>query len=191
MVLNFIAYLAIPISTLLFAGPSQWLTTNFSVLGNQLERRLFFALWGLLVGLYFGHCVHHLIPRMGGKRWLYRMRAVGLIFLFFAITTPYIPQSMPLKAFFHTFFSVCAVCLLLLILLQLLVNCWRHSPRQTTPYLVAVLLIASCSLTLLLVAGMVSSALEVFITIATTLLVRQMLNISWQVNFVEKNRTNA
>lgn len=179
MLLDFIAYFFIPAYTLLFAGPSQWMTTNFSALGNQVERRLAFALWGLMIGLYFSHCLRQLIPKMGGGRWAWRGREVSLLLLFFAITTPYLPQQMPLKAFLHVMFSFSSAITLLVTLFALLLRHHRLHPEQTHPYLMATIVIALLSLLILLLGGMVSTALELFLTLSLTILLRKMLLVAW------------
>lgn len=49
----FTAYVLIPVYILSFAINSDWFRTNFSVLGNIAGRKEAFVLWGLIVGIYF------------------------------------------------------------------------------------------------------------------------------------------
>ena len=53
MFLWFVTYILIPVYTILFVKGNNWLTTNFSVIGNRIGKKEAFVLWGLIVGIYF------------------------------------------------------------------------------------------------------------------------------------------
>lgn len=67
MLITFTAYILIPVYTLLFVAGSDWFTTNFSVLGNIAGRNEAFVLWGLMVGIYFFVCLRKIFRRMPEK----------------------------------------------------------------------------------------------------------------------------
>ena len=53
MTIKVLAYLIIPVYTIAFTGGYNWFTTNFSVIGNLMDKKLAFLIWGIVVGLYF------------------------------------------------------------------------------------------------------------------------------------------
>ncbi len=179
MQLDILACYLIPAYTLLFAGEDQWLTTNFSVLGSTLEMWPIFALWAAVVGLYFNHYLRYVIGRLDGGSWMYRGVALSASLLFCSVTTPYLPDIFPFRAVLHVLFGVSAALLLLAILLVLIGSVWRRDPLMATPYLLAIGGISLVSLVLLAMAGIVSSALEIFLVISNTLLVRKMVRQQW------------
>ena len=182
MLLHFTALFVIPIYTVLFAGKSEWFTTNFSVLGTIADRRLAFFIWGVLVGVFFHVAVRRLIPRVGGGTWEWFIKNFALLMLAFAVTTPYLPDETPFKAFLHVIFAAISGVLLLILLLDLMIRYYRMSPRNALPYLVAVGVISVVSMILLVLVGIVSSALEVFMTVSVTLLTWQLLRVVPEVS---------
>lgn len=174
MFLSFITYILIPAYTILFVQGSNWFTTNFSVIGNLIGRQEEFVLWGLIVGIYFFWCLRRIVrlmPERPRGTWLV---PTSLVLLTFAITTPYLPEELPLKSFLHIIFAfVAAVCLM--ICLYLIV--WKLYQREEEtyrPYLMGLTGITLCSAFLLMLVGIVSSALEIFFTISTVVMVYQL-----------------
>ena len=97
----FTAYVLIPVYTFLFAINSDWFRTNFSVLGNIAGRKEAFVLWGLIVGIYFFFILRRIIRHMPRKPTASWLVYLALVLLDFAVTTPYLPEQMPLKASLH------------------------------------------------------------------------------------------
>lgn len=174
MFLWFVTYILIPAYTIFFVQGNNWFTTNFSVIGNRIEQQEEFVLWGLLVGIYFYWHLRKIISAMEPApkaRWLIPL---ALTLLTFAITTPYLPQQFPLKSFLHVIFAfTAAVCLTVCIFL-ILWALFRKNPSKYSPYLRSLAAITAISALLLISAGIVSSALEIFYTIAAAVLVRKM-----------------
>lgn len=135
MLITFTAYILIPVYTLLFVAGSDWFTTNFSVLGNIAGRNEAFVLWGLMVGIYFFVCLRKIFRRMPEKpagTWLVPL---ALVLLDFAVTTPYLPEMFPLKAYLHIVFAfLAAACLILCVFLTVL-KLYQRDPREYRPYL--------------------------------------------------------
>lgn len=179
MLLDLVACFLIPCYSLLFAGSEGWFVTNFSVLGSSLDTWPVFALWSLLLALYFNHCLCRLIPVMGGDIRLFGWKNLSLLLLFMAVTTPYLPHLFPFRAAFHVIFALLSALLLLAILLALIWNIWRRDPQLALPYLLSIGGIALGCLVLLLVAGIISTALELFLVITNTLFVRKMMYQRW------------
>ena len=130
MLITFTAYILIPVYTLLFVAGSDWFTTNFSVLGNIAGRNEAFVLWGLMVGIYFFVCLRKIFRRMPEKpagTWLVPL---ALVLLDFAVTTPYLPEMFPLKAYLHIVFAfLAAACLILCVFLTVL-KLYQRDPRE-------------------------------------------------------------
>lgn len=163
----------------LFVAGSDWFTTNFSVLGNIAGRNEAFVLWGLMVGIYFFVCLRKIFRHMPEKpagTWLVPL---ALVLLDFAVTTPYLPEMFPLKAYLHIVFAfLAAACLILCVFLTVL-KLYQRDPREYRPYLWGIGIIVAVSAFLFILAGIVSSALEIFFTVSMT----------WMVYGLYKNMT--
>jgi len=176
------AYVIIPVFTVLFSLGGNWFTSNFSVIGSQLGRQEAFVLWGLVVGIYFFWCLRKIAVSAAAERpvrpagmWLV---SLALVLLTFAITTPYLPEKLPLKAFLHVIFAfLAAVCLVLCMFLAV----WRlyqTDKKRYRPFLTGLAGIVLFSLFLLVLCGIVSSALEVFFTVSSAVLMQRLLEKS-------------
>lgn len=174
MTMNVLAYFLIPIYTVLFTRGYGWFTTNFSVIGNIMDKKLAFLTWGLMVGLYFYLVYRSIAKYMALHSLTARLIPGALLLLFFAITTPYLPDEMPFKSFLHIVFAFVSTVLLLAFLLSVCWQQYRADPGAYRPYLAALAVIAVVSAGLLALAGIVSSALEIFITVTTVLLSRRL-----------------
>ena len=96
-----LAYGIIPLYTILFTRGYGWFTTNLSVISNYFDKKRAFFIWGLLVGGYY-YWVHRRIREMSEQSPLCLKAIPGAILLLFcSITTPYLPEEMPLKADLH------------------------------------------------------------------------------------------
>lgn len=172
--LDITAYLLIPGFTILFVRGSNWFTTNFSVLGNDIGRENAFVFWGLLVGIYFFVILQmissYLVPPLKTTFFI----PLALLLLVFAITTPYLPEQLPLKAALHVAFAFLSAVCLALFLVLLLCDLSRRIPEAIRLYQAGLFMILLISAFLLLAAGIVSSALEIFFTISITIFCRQL-----------------
>lgn len=174
--IKILAYLVIPAYTIAFTGGYNWFTTNFSVIGNLLDKKLAFLIWGIIVGLYF-YLIHRQIKPMVRLNALFsNLIPAALILLFFAITTPYLPDEMPLKSFLHIVFAFASTVLMLLFLAAVAWSRRRISPRLCRLYLSGLAAIVSVSMVLLAMAGIISSALEIFITLTTVAMSERLMS---------------
>ena len=174
MLLGFTAYILIPAYPILFVQGSNWFTTNFSVIGNRVGRQEAFVLWGLLVGIYFFYSLRIIVSRMSASpagTWLIPL---ALILLSCAVVTPYLPETLPLRSTLHIMFSFMAAGCLVLCLWIILWKLYLNDTKKYRPYLTGLAGIAGFSLFLLALAGIVSSALEIFFTITSAIMVRRL-----------------
>ncbi|WP_347061577.1 hypothetical protein [Hungatella hathewayi] len=169
MILNITAYFIIPVYTFLFAWGTDWFTLNFSVLGSLANRKNAFLLWGIIVGTYFYYVLRKIIHHLPRNRKETVTSVSALILLAFAVTTPYLPENRPFRAFLHVIFAFSASVLLgCLYLIVWKLYCMNRDGYRS--YFICLNVITVLSAMLLLLAGIVSSALEIFFTVSCTLM---------------------
>lgn len=183
--LKLLAYLILPLYTLWFTAGYDWFQLNFSVIGYELGHRDAFLLWGILVGTYYWMSLRAVLRAskvLSGTIKKYRgtfslALCCDLFLLFCAVTTPYLPNEFPFKAFLHIVFSALSAVLLLTIMLSLtaVLAFGKENQPKFCAFFVICLFIAFISGILLIAAGIVSSALEIFFTLSTIWLSDQML----------------
>ena len=178
LLLDLWACFVLPAYTLLFAGSIKWFSTNFSVLAVTGEKHYRgFLLWGLLAGGYFLVLLVKL-ARTLTQRWL-RRALYGIITaacgcLGIALPLPYLPELYPDVANLHTLMAFSASVMLMWAILMLLLRLRREDGPRYRPLLRAwVLIVAVCGV-LFGLAGIISTALEVFFTISAALLVLKL-----------------
>ena len=174
MFLWFVTYILIPGYTILFVKGSNWLTTNFSVIGNRIGKREAFVLWGLLIGIYFFWSLRVIVAKMPAKPYGTWLIPLALILLSCAVITPYLPEILPLKSLMHIIFAFLASVCLMVCLWLIVWKLYQGNKEKYRQYLAGVAGIGIFSLFLLVLAGIISSALEIFFTITTVLMVRRL-----------------
>lgn len=176
--LDLFACFLIPAYTLLFAGSVEWLGTNFSVIAVTGKDHYWgFVYWGALAGGYFAVMLTKLaliLPRLWQRSAVCLLALLACLALGYALAIPYLPDDFPGFASLHVVLAAGACVLLMLALLLVLLSLYRDSPENYRLLLVRWGLIVGGSGLLFLLAGMVSSALEVFFTITAALLTRRI-----------------
>lgn len=176
--LDLFACFLIPAYTLLFAGSVEWFGTNFSVIAvTGADHYRGFVYWGVLAGGYFAVMLTKLaliLPRLWPRIAVCLLTLLACLALGYALAIPYLPDDFPGFASLHVVLAAGACVLLMLALLLVLLLLYRRGPERYRPLLVRWGLIAGGSGLLFLLAGMVSSALEVFFTITAALLTRRL-----------------
>ena len=176
--LDLFACFLIPAYTLLFAGSVEWLGTNFSVIAVTGKDHYWgFVYWGALAGGYFAVMLTKLaliLPRLWQRSAVCLLALLACLALGYALAIPYLPDDFPGFASLHVVLTAGACVLLMLALLLVLLSLYRDSPENYRLLLVRWGLIVGGSGLLFLLAGMVSSALEVFFTITAALLTRRI-----------------
>lgn len=174
MTIKILAYLIIPAYTIAFTSGYNWFTTNFSVIGNILDKKLAFLVWGITVGLYFYLIYRQLKPLVRLNPLFSHLIPAALGLLFCAITTPYLPDEMPLKSFLHIVFAFVSTVLLLVYLAAVVWTRCRMLAGPYRLYLAGLAAIVAVSAILLAMAGIVSSALEIFVTLTTVIMSQRL-----------------
>lgn len=176
--LNVTACFLIPAYTLLFAGSVKWFYSNFSVIAVTGEDHYRgFVCWGLLAGGYFLVLLTRLaglLPRPWERAGVLALTTLAVLSLGYALAIPYLPAYFPQYAALHVLLAALACVLVMGALLVILLSLRREMPERWRKLLRAWWGIVAGSGLLFLLAGMVSTALEVFFTISTTLLTRSI-----------------
>ncbi len=171
-----VAYVIIPLSTFILAGGQDWLASNFSVIGSQGWGRLAFLVWGLLVGGYFYRQLGVLGALLGGGDKIQLGRRLAIILFYLSLATPYLPQISPARAAIHVILALSATLLLFFVVLALVLNFYRTNPGGGRGYLLAMALIGATTALLLAAAGMISTALEMFLIFSNLILIQNLKN---------------
>lgn len=174
MLLWFITYIMIPTYTILFVQGSNWFTTNFSVIGNKIGREEEFVLWGLMIGIYFFWSLRQIVLRMPvapGFTWLIPL---AMVLLACAVTTPYLPETLPLRSRLHIAFAFLAAFCLFLCLWRFIWILYRYNREKYRLFPLGLSGMVLVSFLLFLMAGIISSALEIFFTISSAVMVRRL-----------------
>ena len=187
MVLSVVSYIVIPLYTLLFVRGTAWFSSNFSVISSLKEKENAFALWGALVSCTLYRMLFPLIQsapfsknsyarlcRPPFRRFCYLLLNLAFLFLIAAVIVPYLPGQFPIQAGLHIFFAFFSAVFLFLCLIVLIYTFYTSRPARYAPYFFSVWASAAVSILLLKIAGIVSTVLEVFVTIAACVLVRKL-----------------
>ena len=172
--LDLFACFLIPLYTLLFTHDTRWFTTNFSVIAAARDQRHGFFLWGMLVGVYL-RCV--LLPVMAAlprPLWPRLCLLGGFLLLLSAVVLPYTPDELPKIADLHVICAFTASCLLVLSLFLLLLQKARQDRQRYWDCMKWLGVTVLLSLVLFAMVGIISSALEIFFVLSTTLLARRL-----------------
>lgn len=169
--LDLFACFLIPLYTLLFTHDTRWFTTNFSVIAAARDQRHGFFLW---VGVYL-LCV--LLPVMAAlprPLWPRLCLLGGFLLLLSAVVLPYTPDELPKIADLHVICAFTASCLLVLSLFLLLLQKARQDRQRYWDCMKWLGVTVLLSLVLFAMVGIISSALEIFFVLSTTLLARRL-----------------
>ena len=101
MLHDFFAYFFIPVSSILFAGTSNWMTTNFSILRNGNQKEPLFLMWAFSVIICFSHWFGSLSQRLSYAGKAVLLVRISCVILGIAILTPYLPETFPFWSRIH------------------------------------------------------------------------------------------
>lgn len=169
--LDLFACFLIPLYTLLFTHDTRWFTTNFSVIAAARDQRHGFFLWGMLVGVCVLLPVMAALPR---PLWPRLCLLGGFLLLLSAVVLPYTPDELPKIADLHVICAFTASCLLVLSLFLLLLQKARQDRQRYWDCMKWLGVTVLLSLVLFAMVGIISSALEIFFVLSTTLLARRL-----------------
>ena len=170
----------LPAYTLLFAGTEGWMHTNFSVLavGGAAYYRAFLV-WGVVTTVYFSVLLARLTTVFPvGSRWKVKMlMGAALISLLLGIPLPYLPDIFPQLSKIHILLCFSAGIWLMAALLAVILGQCRKDPVRGRVLLCCWWCITAGSGVLFCLAGMVSSALEIYFVLSAALLCRKLYQL--------------
>lgn len=174
MIYDFLAYVFIPLASGWFAGATDWMTTNFSILRNSGEKEILFLTWGAILLFCFSLWFRDISRRLDHTRTALCLTRAACLILILAMLTPYLPERFPFWSRIHFYCAFLSPVLFLIGLLFLLLRYRQENPRVAKRYLWGFWIISGLSLILLWKAGMVTSALEIFFASSCSILLRRL-----------------
>ena len=170
----------LPAYTLLFAGSSGWFDTNFSVLAvSGPERYQSFLLWGVVTAGYFGVLLIRVIVALSPARRIAVRILLGaaLFQLMLGILLPYLPERFPRLSTVHIVLCFSTSVSVMSALLVTILELYRRERERYLPVLRCWWRIVVGSGILFFLAGMVSSALEIYFVLSAVLLCRRLYQL--------------
>ena len=157
----------VPIHTILLASNASWLKVSLSVVGYELDRQTSFVIWGVVTGFLFLVYLNLIYKTTRFEnRALKRLNFIAFILMVFAVTTPYLPELFPLKAFLDIVFAVLSPVCMIISLGIFIFTYMRKEKRIFHKMVRGYLFIIITSTLILFLSGIVNSLLEVFFTIS-------------------------
>lgn len=168
-------FFIIPLYTLFLASYDSLISSNLSVVANYFGKQNAFTLWGLMIIFYFHAYFQKITANCGlHSPALRRMVNLACILLLMGITTPYLPEQLPLKSKLHVVFAFMASLCLLASLYMLTIQIGKIFPKLYHHYLCLLITLTVLCGILLLLIGIVSSLLEILFTISTSFYLRSL-----------------
>lgn len=159
--------------TILLASTAGWTDTNLSVIGNFYDRKLAFLFWGIFTGFYFFNYTRKLFLLAGYHGRLSKILLfLSMLLLIFSVTTPYLPEELPLQSQLHILFAFVSPLLLTASLFLFLLFLTKSTRKLCRPLWYVLTIILCISVLLLFQLGFVSSLLEIFVVISTSIFLK-------------------
>ena len=167
---GFCSLCLIPLLTLLMAFGDSWTGTNFSVIGNRGGRRMAFLLWGALTGNYFYLYTKELMELSGCRDRMSRgFLFAALVFFITAVGITYLPERVPGLSRLHVQISFLSPLLLAVAQVRFLLLLQKESGGRFGVQWGFLAFLGAGSVILLFSVGMVSTLLEVYVTLGVCL----------------------
>lgn len=167
------SWLLIPCAAAFMPGRTDWLTSNFSVAAGAAPESFLLLWWALLTGGFFRYLIRRTVDQAGSllpaKKELILTDA-AVILLILSTLFPYRPERQPLRSALHVGLAFTSVVLFYLAITLLNLKLYFQFPGRfslTTGLLFLAALVTAALL--LLSSFLISSALEVFLTVFASL----------------------
>ena len=156
--------------TIFLASGFSLTETNFSVIGNQEGYRLFFWVWGAFVGNFCYLYVDKLMQQVECKDFIVRIFLNASLFLLVVgVGLPYLPGRFPRTAALHVMFSFLAPVCFGISQFRFLLWLQRKNGKVWRTQWCMQLVLGTVSVYLLFSLEMVTSLLEIFLTVGLCL----------------------
>lgn len=166
---NFISWFLIPGLTLLLPGRTDWFTSNFSVVGSVFPQNIILLVWAIITGGFYHTFTKRTIGQAAPFIRIERELALTDISVFLLIASvflPYRPKQEPILAALHLAMAFTATVLFFLAVTMADLKLYFLAPDLfSVPTAMIVFAITTTFCLLILCNFIISSALEIFLTI--------------------------
>ncbi|MBQ7795328.1 MAG: hypothetical protein IJ374_02050 [Lachnospiraceae bacterium] len=166
---KFISWLLIPFLTFIVSGPRDWFTSNFSVVGSVFPQNVLLLIWALVIGRLYHTFTKRTIgqtaPFLSAEKELV-MTDVSVGLLIAAVFLPYRPKTQPIVSFLHLAMAFTATVIFFLAITRVNLKLYFLDPKLfSLPTALLVLAIFISASLLILCNFVITSALEIFLTL--------------------------
>lgn len=167
------SWFLIPSAALLMSGKSDWFITNFSVTASTAPGCYYLILWAFFTGGFFRYLIKRITgqaaPLLSAEKEL-MLTDLAVILLLVSVFLPYVPERNRGLALLHVGFAFTATVLFYVVITSLDLKLYFLFPKMfsfPTGLLVFAIFV---TMALLILAGfLISSALELFLTVFASL----------------------
>ena len=164
-----LSYFIIPGLTLLLPGETNWFTSNFSVAGAYFPQNILLVVWAIVIARFY----HTFTKRTIGQTRSFLKAEKELILtdvsaclLVGSVFLPYRPQTCPFFSFLHLIMAFTATVVFYLSVTMMAVRLYFLAPDLFSwPIALLVFAIACTFILLILCDFIISSVLEIFLTL--------------------------
>ena len=164
-----LSFLIIPGLTLLLPGKTNWFSSNFSVAGAYFPQNILLIIWAIVIARFY----HRFLKRTIGQTKSFLkietelvLTDVSAYLLVTSVFFPYRPQSYPFFSLIHLVTAFTATILFYTSITRMAVRLYAMAPDLfSLPISLLALAIACTAILLIFGNFLISSALEIFLTI--------------------------
>ncbi len=166
---KFVAWLLIPILTLLVSGPTDWFSLNFSVVCSAFPQNILLLLWAIVIGCFYHNSIRQTVSRTApflktGPELI--MTDLSFCLIIGAVFFPYIPSRRPLLSFFHLAMAFTGTVVFFIAITIVNLKLYVIAPKLfSLPTALLLFAIMTSIILLILCNFLITSALEIFLTI--------------------------
>ena len=185
-----ISWFLIPVLTIMAAGPDNWFTLNFSVVGSSFPGNILLLFWAILIGSYYRTVVTGLLSRTDHLISVTKepvMIDLSVCLLILTALLPYRPQIQPVISFLHLSAALSSTIIFYTAITMITQKLYSLDPRLFS-LTAALLLFSICiSFSLLILCNfLITSVLEIYLTLFSCFWLR-LLNRRLSV-FIRRKR---
>lgn len=162
-------YVIIPGLTLLLPGETNWFTSNFSVAGAYFPHNILLVVWAIVIAQFYHTFTKRTIGQARSFLNAERERIltdVSACLLVSSVFLPYRPQTYPFFSFLHLIMAFTATVVFYLSVTMMALRFYFLAPDLFSwPIALLVFAIACTFVLLILCDFLISSILEIFLTV--------------------------
>ncbi|MBE5971122.1 MAG: hypothetical protein E7246_01180 [Lachnoclostridium sp.] len=164
-----LSYVIIPGLTLLLPGETNWFTSNFSVAGAYFPQNVLLLVWAIVIARFY----HTFTKRTIGQTKSFLntekeliLTDVSAYLLVGSVLFPYRPQTYPFFSFLHLIMAFSATVIFFLSVTLMTGRLYLLAPDLFSWPIALLIFAIACTFVLLILCDfIISSALEIFLTL--------------------------